>query len=133
MGIRCDPAERKYGSHRFDWILAHGPDDRMTSPKAMRTQIVPVKANRVMRSEVAPDTSTDDLSDHYGVIAQLYYGKGPFPHIRAVQGHRGTGRSFPGTINRETLAKLLAPMDAPVQGERKAGYLGMNLKFLGKQ
>merc|ERR1712048_60385 len=92
VGHQYGPDDEAYeGSQMFDWVLAPGVNDRLASPKDMRRQVVPVLADECYSSEEAPGTFANDLSDHYGIFAQLCY-QGPCPEVQEVIGHRGAGQ-----------------------------------------
>lgn len=102
--------DRIHGSQRLDWIVAPGAKDRLATPTIMRHQYVPVKGNQYMASEAIRDpstkkgTPTDDLSDHYGVYAQLWFGEGSCPEVVPVEGHRGVVGRLPCQLPAEVRA-----------------------------
>jgi hypothetical protein len=86
------------GAHLYDWVLVPGPGDRLASPNQMRRQVVPVLADECYASEAKSGTTGNDLSDHYGVFAQLCY-QGPCHQLQEVDGHRGANLSVPSPLN----------------------------------
>lgn len=106
--IFYNASEMRLGSQTLDEVLAPGPGDRFEGPSAMRHQVVPMKADHCFESGLVKGTMVDDLSDHYGVFAQLCYephgsapgaepGGGPCerPWPQPVRGHRGRRKVFP--------------------------------------
>jgi len=95
--IKAEPDERRLGAQRFDSVIAPGPGDRLTSPKTMRFQIVPVKSDECFvteQEEYPAGTKTDDLSDHYAVFAELRYSS-EAPRCAVVHGHQGSKKQLP--------------------------------------
>lgn len=117
--ISCDAAEKASGSQQLDWIIAPGRGDRLAAPNAMRYQYVPVKASAAFASEVVKGLQTDDLSDHYAVFAQLWYGSGECPDIASVYGRI--------KVHSELVPLLAGNLQEVGQG----GFLGTRL--LGKK
>lgn len=102
--VACNPKEF---SQRLDWVISPGANDRLATPVAMRYQYVPVKANSYMPSECVPGTECDDLSDHYGVFTQMWYGAGECPEVKPVEGHRGVCGNAGGKLLCELQEKVL--------------------------
>jgi len=104
--------DRINGCQCLDWVVAPGVSDRLATPTALRYQYVPVKSNKYMVSEAIRDPatrrgySTDDLSDHYGVFAQLWFGAGSPPALTPVAGHRGAAGRLPGGLPEEVVAAV---------------------------
>jgi len=104
LGTSCDvtknhylhnlPEEKRLGNQLFDWILVPSSGHRLTSPKSGKFQVVPVQSDRCFSSELVKGQSTDDLSDHYGVFAELCYADS-CPGRPSVTGHRGATGSLP--------------------------------------
>lgn len=80
------------GMQTFDWVIAPAPGDRLASPVSMRWQVVPVKSDECFVTDESffPEgTKTDDLSDHYGIFAELIWANDTESSTVVVQGHRG--------------------------------------------
>jgi hypothetical protein len=88
------PEEKRLGNQLFDWILVPSLGDRLTAPKSGKFQVVPVQSDRCFSSDLVKGQSTDDLSDHYGVFAELCYADS-CPGRPSVKGHRGATGSLP--------------------------------------
>merc|ERR1712176_440134 len=93
-------------NQKLDWVVAPGPNDRLATPTAMRYQYVPVKADAYLISDAISGTVTDDLSDHYGVFSQLWYGDGPCPIIVPIKGHRGVEGQLPCSLPEKVLETI---------------------------
>lgn len=92
------PEDARLGPQQYDWIIAPGDGDRLATPFEMRWQIAPINADTCYNSEqpgYPKGTTTDELSDHYGVFAAIRWTSDAPEYTTSVQGHRGHSQVLP--------------------------------------
>lgn len=96
--VAATKSRRDEGLQSYDWVIAPGSGDRLATPVSMRYQVVPVKSDECFvttESSYPEGTKTDDLSDHYGVFAELLWTNDTEWSGVVVRGHLGANGTIP--------------------------------------